>query len=59
MQYPDVEWSRVACLGKDVACDGFISSSRVRVQIHIHLDHMNNFIQVRVKNFLLQRLDNY
>lgn len=43
MQYPDVEWSGAVCLGKDVTCDGFISSSRVRVQTHIHSDHMSNF----------------
>lgn len=30
-------------LGSNLACDGFISECRFRVQTHIHEDHMNHF----------------
>lgn len=30
-------------LGPDISCDGFYREYKVRVQTHIHVDHMNNF----------------
>lgn len=30
-------------LGDDVTCDGFVRSHRVRVQTHVHRDHMDQF----------------
>jgi putative mRNA 3-end processing factor len=35
--------SGVITLGPDVTCDGFHRDCGVRVQTHIHLDHMHNF----------------
>src|SRR5450759_3536193 len=35
--------SGVIMLGPDVACDGFHRDYGVRVQTHIHLDHMHSF----------------
>ena len=43
MRYPDVAMSGAVCLGPDVSCDGFLSSSKARVQTHIHTDHMLGF----------------
>lgn len=43
MRYPDVAMSGAVCLGPDVTCDGFLSSSQARVQTHIHTDHMVGF----------------
>jgi putative mRNA 3-end processing factor len=35
--------SGVVLLGPDVACDGFHRDYNVRVQTHVHLDHMHSF----------------
>jgi putative mRNA 3-end processing factor len=35
--------SGVVTLGPDVTCDGFHRDCGVRVQTHVHLDHMHNF----------------
>jgi putative mRNA 3-end processing factor len=35
--------SGVVTLGTDVTCDGFHRNYGVRVQTHVHLDHMHNF----------------
>ena len=35
--------SGAVSLGPDIVCDGFLSSAKVRVQTHIHLDHMDSF----------------
>ncbi len=35
--------SGVVLLGPDVSCDGFHRDYRVRVQTHVHVDHMSNF----------------
>src|SRR5437763_1508591 len=35
--------SGVITLGPDVTCDGFHRDCGVRVQTHVHLDHMHNF----------------
>src|SRR5450759_974389 len=38
-----VTGSGVILLGQDVSCDGFHRDYRVRVQTHVHVDHMSNF----------------
>ncbi len=45
MNYPiDVAMpSGAVSLGPDVVCDGFLLSARVRVQTHVHQDHMDSF----------------
>ncbi|MCY4368502.1 MAG: hypothetical protein OXF41_03560 [bacterium] len=45
MSYPiDVAMDSGAVkLGTDVVCDGFSSDARVRVQTHVHADHMDQF----------------
>ena len=44
MKYPiDVNASGAVSLGLDVSCDGFLSDAKVRVQTHIHKDHMDRF----------------
>ena len=35
--------SGAVVLGPDVVCDGFLQSAKVRVQTHIHVDHMDSF----------------
>lgn len=39
----DVLASGAVCLGEDVVCDGFVSGCNVRVQTHLHDDHMIDF----------------
>ena len=39
----NVAASGIITLGPDVACDGFHRDYGVRVQTHVHLDHMHNF----------------
>ena len=42
--YPiDVSPSGAIILGPRVACDGFVSEASIRVQTHIHDDHMDEF----------------
>ena len=45
MKYPiDVMMSSGAVsLGPDVVCDGFLLNAMVRVQTHVHIDHMDSF----------------
>jgi putative mRNA 3-end processing factor len=44
MTYPiDVTQSGAVLLGTSVACDGFHFGARVRVQSHVHDDHMTEF----------------
>ena len=45
MNYPiDVAMPTGAvALGPDVVCDGFLSGAKVRVQTHVHGDHMHDF----------------
>ena len=45
MNYPiDVSMpSGAVSLGPNVVCDGFLLSAKVRVQTHIHIDHMDSF----------------
>lgn len=44
MKYPiDVRASGVVTLGPDVSCDGFLIAAQIRVQTHIHQDHMRDF----------------
>lgn len=44
MKYPiDVRASGVVSLGPDVSCDGFLLSAKLRVQTHVHQDHMRDF----------------
>ena len=44
MTYPiDVRASGVVTLGPDVSCDGFLRAARLRVQTHVHQDHMRDF----------------
>lgn len=44
MDFPiDVRPSGAVRLGPDVACDGFIDGVAVRVQTHVHKDHMEGF----------------
>ena len=44
MTYPiDVLPSGAVRLGPDVACDGFVEGATVRVQTHVHADHMDGF----------------
>jgi hypothetical protein len=38
-----VRASGVILLGQDVSCDGFHRDYRVRVQTHVHVDHMSHF----------------
>lgn len=38
-----VRSSGAVTLGPEVACDGFVHSAKVRVQTHIHIDHMGSF----------------
>ena len=35
--------SGAVTLGPDVVCDGFLSSAKVRIQTHVHIDHMDSF----------------
>ena len=39
----DVSANGAIALGQKVVCDGFLSSAAVRVQTHIHADHMTDF----------------
>src|SRR5437762_7271645 len=39
----NVAASGIITLGPDIACDGFHRDYGVRVQTHVHLDHMHNF----------------
>src|SRR5688572_22043183 len=39
----DVLASGAVCLGTNVVCDGFINGYKVRVQTHLHDDHMGEF----------------
>lgn len=44
MTYPiDVRASGVVTLGPDVSCDGFLRAAKLRVQTHVHQDHMKDF----------------
>ena len=44
MKYPiDVRASGAVTLGPDVSCDGFLRAAKVRVQTHVHEDHMRDF----------------
>jgi putative mRNA 3-end processing factor len=44
MQLPiDVTMSGTVVLGPTVACDGFLRTVPIRVQTHVHLDHMEGF----------------
>ena len=44
MKYPiDVSMSGAVSLGGGLVCDGFLYNAQVRVQTHIHSDHMNDF----------------
>jgi putative mRNA 3-end processing factor len=44
MRYPiDVALSGAVMLGSDIVCDGFLAKARVRVQTHVHEDHMEEF----------------
>ena len=44
MKYPiDVRASGAVTLGPDVSCDGFLRAAKIRVQTHIHQDHMRDF----------------
>ncbi len=44
MTYPiDVTQSGAVLLGKSVVCDGFHFGAKVRVQTHVHDDHMTEF----------------
>ena len=35
--------SGAVSLGPDVVCDGFLRTAKIRVQTHVHLDHMDSF----------------
>ena len=35
--------SGAVSLGPNVVCDGFLLSAKVRVQTHVHIDHMDRF----------------
>ena len=39
----DVLASGAVCLGSNVVCDGFVNGYKVRVQTHLHDDHMGDF----------------
>ena len=39
----DVSHSGAVLLGPDVSCDGFHRDYPVRIQTHVHLDHMDGF----------------
>jgi len=44
MNFPiDVLESGAVVLGTEIVCDGFLSDRRVRIQSHIHDDHMGGF----------------
>ena len=44
MKYPiDVRASGAITLGPDVTCDGFLLAAKLRVQTHVHQDHMRDF----------------
>ena len=44
MKYPiDVRASGAVTLGPDVSCDGFVRAAKIRVQTHVHQDHMRDF----------------
>ena len=44
MKYPiDVRASGAVALGPDISCDGFLRAAKLRVQTHIHQDHMRDF----------------
>ena len=44
MKYPiDVRASGAVTLGPDVTCDGFLLAAKLRVQTHVHQDHMGDF----------------
>ena len=39
----DVAETGAVRLGKQVVCDGFLSNCSIRIQTHIHFDHMSDF----------------
>ena len=39
----DVLESGAVCLGSEIVCDGYVEGRSVRVQTHIHEDHMGDF----------------
>ena len=39
----DVTMSGAVSLGLDTVCDGFLHTSKTRVQTHVHADHMGGF----------------
>ena len=44
MKYPiDVAMSGAVSLGPDIVCDGFMHDAKVRIQTHVHKDHMDGF----------------
>ena len=44
MKYPiDVRASGAVTLGSNVSCDGFLRAAKLRVQTHVHQDHMRDF----------------
>lgn len=57
MKYPiDVRASGAVTLGPDVSCDGFLLSANLRVQTHVHQDHMRDFhISKGYQDILLSR----
>ena len=44
MKYPiDVRASGAVTLGPNISCDGFLRAAKLRVQTHVHQDHMRDF----------------
>ena len=41
------------CLGDDVICDGFRADSSIRIQTHIHDDHMKGWSESKMKDIVL------
>ena len=60
MNYPiDVSMpSGAVSLGPNVVCDGFLLSAKVRVQTHIHIDHMDSFETSKGQQQIIARRTN-
>jgi len=44
--------SGAVVLSEDVVCDGFLASAKVRVQSHVHDDHMNGFEASKIQTIV-------
>ena len=58
-QVVDVLGDGTICLGSNVACDGFAEGFPIRVQTHVHDDHMARFEKSKGLQDLIMRTETY